>query len=145
VQRKGPLDLTLEGRLIVVVEDEPAVRQGLEVLLRGWGASIASFEGVEGLRRWAEACDPLLVRPALVIADYRLEAGVNGIDAIVAVRRHLGMQVPAIIVTGSTTSAHEAEAQAHGFHLLIKPVLPNKLRAMIAFKLASACPRPLQA
>ena len=30
---------------------------------------------------------------------------------------------------------HEQEAQAHDFHLLIKPVVPNKLRAMIAFKL----------
>ena len=27
------------------------------------------------------------------------------------------------------------EAQEHDFHLLIKPVVPNKLRAMIAFKL----------
>ncbi|MBN4841692.1 hypothetical protein H4F85_26480, partial [Citrobacter braakii] len=42
---------------------------------------------------------------------------------------------PAILVTGSTTSALDAEATRHGFHLLIKPVVPNKLRAMIAFKL----------
>jgi signal transduction histidine kinase/CheY-like chemotaxis protein len=145
VQRKGPLDLTLEGRLIVVVEDEPAVRQGLEVLLHGWGATLASFPSVAAVRRWAAACDAQSVRPALVIADYRLEAGANGIDAIVAVRRHLGAQVPAIVVTGSTTSAHEAEAHAHGFHLLIKPVLPNKLRAMIAFKLASASSQAVQA
>jgi two-component system, sensor histidine kinase len=30
---------------------------------------------------------------------------------------------------------HEQEAETRNFHLLIKPVLPNKLRAMIAFKL----------
>jgi len=30
---------------------------------------------------------------------------------------------------------HEQEAETHDFHLLIKPVLPNKLRAMMAFKL----------
>ena len=30
---------------------------------------------------------------------------------------------------------HEDEAVALDYHLLIKPVLPNKLRAMIAFKL----------
>ena len=33
-------------------------------------------------------------------------------------------------------AGHEKEAMEHDFHLLIKPVLPNKLRAMIAFKLA---------
>ena len=33
-------------------------------------------------------------------------------------------------------TGHDKEALEHDFHLLIKPVLPNKLRAMIAFKLA---------
>jgi two-component system, sensor histidine kinase len=46
-----------------------------------------------------------------------------------------GSTLPAIVVTGSSLGGHEAEAQQHDFHLLIKPVLPNKLRAMIAFKL----------
>ena len=44
-------------------------------------------------------------------------------------------KLPAIVVTGSTIGGHESEAAEHDFHLLIKPVLPNKLRAMIAFKL----------
>jgi hypothetical protein len=43
--------------------------------------------------------------------------------------------VPAIVVTGSTMTGHDKEAQEKDFHLLIKPVVPNKLRAMIAFKL----------
>jgi len=41
----------------------------------------------------------------------------------------------AIVVTGSTMTGHDKDAQTHDFHLLIKPVVPNKLRAMIAFKL----------
>ena len=36
---KGPVGITLAGRRIVIVEDEPAVRAGLEVLLVGWGNS----------------------------------------------------------------------------------------------------------
>jgi hypothetical protein len=44
--------------------------------------------------------------------------------------------MPAIVVTGSSLGGHEDEASRHDFHLLIKPVLPNKLRAMIGFKLA---------
>ncbi len=39
------------------------------------------------------------------------------------------------MITGSSLGGHEDEAEAHDYHLLIKPVLPNKLRAMIAFKL----------
>ncbi len=133
---KAPLGLTLDGKLLVIVEDEPAVRQGLEVLLRGWGASIEAFESVSATRAWAAASDPAIVKPALVIADYRLEPGETGVAAIDALRQRFGDRLPAIVVTGSSMSGHDKEAQEHDFHLLIKPVLPNKLRAMIAFKLA---------
>ena len=135
VPGKGPLGLTLDGKLIVVVEDEPVVRSGLEVLLKGWGASLASFDSVAQSRAWAEASDPSAVKPDLLIVDYRLENGLNGVDAIKSLRARFGAGVPAIIVTGSTMSGHEKEAHDGDFHLLIKPVVPNKLRAMIAFKL----------
>ena len=132
---KGPLGLTLAGRLVVVVEDEPAVRSGLEVLLQGWGAQVVSFESVAESSAWAAACDPATVRPDLLIVDYRLEHGRNGVDAIVELRERFGAALPAIVVTGSTMSSLDKEAQERNFHLLLKPVVPNKLRAMIAFKL----------
>ena len=136
VPGKAPIGLTLEGRLIVVVEDEPAVREGLEVLLRSWGASIESFDSVASTAQWAAASDPAEVKPSLVIADYRLQQGETGVAAIAAVRARFGSAVPALVVTGSSMTGHDKEAAEHDFHLLIKPVLPNKLRAMIAFKLS---------
>jgi signal transduction histidine kinase len=135
VPGKGPVGITLAGRRIVVVEDEPAVRAGLEVLLLGWGAQIDAFDSVAAARTWAERSDPALVKPDLFIVDYRLEDGLNGVDAIKALRRRFGDAIPAILVTGSTMTGHDKEAHDHNFHLLIKPVVPNKLRAMIAFKL----------
>jgi len=133
VSSKGPRALTLEGRLIVVVEDEPAVRSGLEVLMRGWGATLRSFASVADCEAWVAS--DAAARPDLVITDYRLEQGRNGVDTIRAVRGRFGADVPAIVVTGSTMTGHDKEAHDEDFHLLIKPVLPNKLRAMIAFKL----------
>ncbi len=132
---KAPAGITLEGRQIVIVEDEAAVREGLEVLLQGWGASTLSFESVGAARAWAAAA-LAASPPSLVIADYRLEPGETGVEAIKAVRARFGTRVPAIVVTGSSMTGHDQEALEHDFHLLIKPVLPNKLRAMIAFKLA---------
>jgi CheY-like chemotaxis protein len=132
---KGPLELTLDGRLIVIVEDEPVVRTSLEVLLKGWGASIVSFDSVGASAAWARSCPPDEPTPHLLIVDYRLENGLNGVQAILALRQRFGAGVPAIVVTGSTMTGHEREAQEHDFHVLTKPVLPNKLRAMIAFKL----------
>ena len=132
---KAMLGLTLERRLIVIVEDEPAVRLGLEVLLKSWGANVVSFETVAGATAWVRDCAPDAPAPDLLIADYRMESGRTGIDAITAVRERFGESLPAIVVTGSTMTGHDSDAQEHDFHLLIKPVVPNKLRAMIAFKL----------
>jgi signal transduction histidine kinase/CheY-like chemotaxis protein len=132
---KPVLGLTLDRRFIVIVEDDPAVRSGLEVLLKGWGATVLSFESVTACTGWAQLADASQSAPDLVIADYRLESGHTGVEAIRGLRDRFGAKLPAIVVTGSLMTGHEREAQAHDFHLLVKPVVPNKLRAMIAFKL----------
>jgi len=131
---KMPIGLTLEGRFILVVEDETAVREGLVVLLQAWGARVVAFDTVEGLEAWLAG--PTAEPPHLQLVDYRLPGGRTGIDALVALRaRFAGQRLPAIVITGSSLGGHEDEAVTHDYHLLIKPVLPNKLRAMIAFKL----------
>jgi signal transduction histidine kinase/CheY-like chemotaxis protein len=132
---RAPLGLTLERRHIVVVEDDEAVKSGLSVLLQGWGASVTVFDSVAGCQQWLAEGPADTPAPDLAIVDYRLESGQTGIEALAALRARFGPQVPAIMVTGSMMSGHEKEAQAHDFHLLLKPVVPNKLRAMIAFKL----------
>ncbi len=131
---RSPLGLTLQGRLMLVVEDEAAVREGLVVLLKAWGASVLAFDTVSAVQDW------LGTRPGeapdLLIVDYRLPQATTGLDALAVLRAHWPQRrLPAIVVTGSTIGGHEDEAAEHDFHLLIKPVLPNKLRAMIAFKL----------
>jgi two-component system, sensor histidine kinase len=131
----APLGLTLERRLIVMIEDDPAVKSGLEVLLKSWGASVISFDSLDACQQWVQAAEPTMLQPDLIIADYRLESGHTGVEAIRALRGMLDRPIPAIVVTGSMLSNHEREAAEHDFHLLLKPVVPGKLRAMIAFKL----------
>ncbi len=131
---KAPLGLTLQGRFFVVVEDEAAVRDGLVVLLQAWGARVVAFDTVDAVRAWLAG--PAAETPDLLLVDYRLPQGTTGIDALVALRaRWPERRLAAIMITGSSLGGHEDEAVTHDYHLLIKPVLPNKLRAMIAFKL----------
>ena len=131
---KVPLGLTLQGRTILVVEDETAVREGLVVLLQAWGARVVAFDMVETVEAWL--ISPLAEPPDLLLVDYRLPQGRTGIEALVALRaKWSDRKLPAILITGSSLGGHEDEAVTHDYHLLIKPVLPNKLRAMIAFKL----------
>lgn len=131
----NPGSTTLEGRLVVIVEDDPAVRDGLSVLIVGWGARIVAFGSVAESAQWADGADPVFGRPDLLIVDFQLGQGRSGIDAIELLRNRFGADLPAIVVSGSTVNGLEHEALKHDFHLMIKPVVPNRLRAMIGFKL----------
>ncbi|WP_290870520.1 hybrid sensor histidine kinase/response regulator [Aquabacterium sp.] len=132
IPSKPALGVTLDRRHIVVVEDEQAVMEGLQVLLKGWGATVSAFDSVAQAQAWAASTE---TRPDLLIVDYRLPEQQTGIDAIRALRARFGRELPAIMVTGSTMTGHEEQARDDNFHVLIKPVVPTKLRAMIAFKL----------
>jgi signal transduction histidine kinase/CheY-like chemotaxis protein len=136
VPRSSVIGLTLDRRLIVIVEDDPAVLGGLQVLLKSWGADVLAFDSYSTAADWAAAAAARkLVKPDLLIVDFRLESGHTGLEVIQAMRAAFGSALPAVIVTGSLMSNQEGEAHAHDFHLLLKPVVPTKLRAMIAFKL----------
>lgn len=141
VQNKAPLGLTLDRRLIVIVEDEPAVRDGLQVLLKGWGATVEAFDTVDRADAWAQSAAASGLKPDLLICDYRLPEQRTGIDAIKLLRERFGSSVPAIVVTGSSMVGHEDESRRHDFHILLKPVVPTKLRAMIGFKLGMKPPQ----
>ncbi len=115
--------------LIVVVDDEAAVRDAMSSLLTSWGyAAIATGSGAEMIAHLAR----FAVRPDLIICDYRLRGKENGIEVVRQLRAECGEGVPAMLVTGDTASDRLAEAQASGLLLLHKPVPKGKLRATIA-------------
>ena len=79
---------------------------------------------------------PSASAPDLVIADYHLDDGAHGFDAIDAVQRQIGGAVPACIVTADHSPAVTAAAAARGLEILRKPVKPAELRSLMAYLLA---------
>ena len=123
----------LSGKLIVVIDDESAIVDGMKVLLAGWGVEvIGSLTGDDVL----EAVHAKGRLPDLIIADYRLAAGVVGTDVIDRLRRELDPEIPALLVTGSAAAERISEADAHRYELLLKPVQPETLRDLLNRKLA---------
>ena len=118
--------------LVLVVDDEQTILDGMSALLRGWGADVIASQSTAEALECLRASE---VRPDLIVADYQLRGSETGIDTIGAVRSLCGQDVPAIMITGSTTPERVEEAKSAGFHLLLKPVMPAKLRALINFKL----------
>ncbi|HYF54690.1 MAG TPA: NahK/ErcS family hybrid sensor histidine kinase/response regulator, partial [Salinarimonas sp.] len=118
----------LAGLTVLAIDNEPAILAGMRALLGGWGCSVITAGSA------AEACAALPhgPPPAVLIADYHLDEGANGLDAIAEVRGCLGGDVPAVLLTADRTPAVREEASARGVHVLNKPLKPAGLRALLA-------------
>jgi CheY-like chemotaxis protein len=103
-------------------------------MLAGWGHTVLAAGSVEEAIRVLEQ-GPL---PDAIIADYRLQAGTTGLDAIRAIQARLGRPVPATIVTGDTAPERLVEARRGGFRLLHKPVGPANLKQAVVEMLREA-------
>jgi CheY-like chemotaxis protein len=125
------------NRLVAVIDDEDTILKGMQTLLAGWGLEVAvGHDADETLERLGE----LGRYPDLLIVDFRLQEGLTGVQAIQRLRNELGADIPALLVTGSTSAAHAIEAEQHGYQFLTKPVMPAKLRAIVEQKLRDAQP-----
>jgi len=115
------------GKLIVVIDDDPLVLDSTCGLLRSWGCRVVSSDSGSG------ALDALADQPQpdLIISDFRLSDGRTGIEAIIRLRNAFPTPIPAFLLSGDTSPEPRHEAQANSFHLLHKPVNPMTLRAML--------------
>jgi signal transduction histidine kinase len=113
----------LDGARVLVIDDEPEVRAGMQTLLEYLGCRVAVCGGL------AEAqclLDEHALEPDMIVADFRLRQHENGIDTVRRLRARLG-NVPALLVTGDTAPERLREAHSSGLPLLHKPVSADKL------------------
>ena len=115
-------------KLVVVIDDDPLVLEGMGGLLRGWGCRVVTGESDASVLAELAAIEQ---QPDLIISDYLLSEGKSGIDAIERLRTVFGRQIPAFLVSGDISPERLHEARAGGFHLQHKPVEPMVLRAMM--------------
>ena len=127
--------------LVMVIEDEIAVRDAMSALLSAWGHQvITAGSGEDILVEMAGSAR----RPDLIICDYRLQAGETGIEVIEAIRSEFNAPIPALLVTGDTVPDRLVEAKASGLLLLHKPVPNGRLRAAVANLMQTSEVAPLE-
>ena len=124
---------TLAGVLILVIDDEPLVLEGMKSLLSGWGAKVIAAESYLGMVRQIADCGE---KPDLILCDFRLPGDENGIDVIRQLQTEYNEDIPAVLVTGDTASDRLKLARDSGFMVLHKPVPNSRLRATISNILA---------
>ena len=119
--------IQFKGLRVVLIEDDALGRVSLASLLQSWGCSVTEFEGAQA------ACDWYRLNPApdLIISDFRLGGGIDGIEAVDLLRAIAGRRIMACLVSGDTEADVRQQAQAAGLSLLQKPVRPAKLRSLL--------------
>jgi CheY-like chemotaxis protein len=119
--------MPLEGALIVCVENEPAIIDGMRTLLTGWGAEvIAAMDGAAATAAIAAAKR----RPTGMLVDYHLDRG-NGLAVIRDIRERFGQEIPAILITADRSPKVREAIRASNIRLFNKPIKPASLRAML--------------
>jgi Na+/proline symporter/signal transduction histidine kinase len=119
--------MPLEGALIVCVENDPAILDGMRTLLTGWGAEvIAESDGASAIAA-VEASRRL---PTGMLVDYHLDRG-NGLAVIRDIRERFGRDVPAILITADRSPSVREAIRSSNIRLFNKPIKPAALRAML--------------
>ena len=114
---------SLSGLKVLAIDDDEAVRTGMQSLLHSWGCQCITAESS------ADALECLDdITPDIIITDFRLRHEETGKQVLQALRAYLGTPVPAIILTGDTSPQRLRDAQSPSALLLHKPVSTGQLR-----------------
>jgi Na+/proline symporter/signal transduction histidine kinase/CheY-like chemotaxis protein len=127
---KRPHAGRLTGTIVLCIDNDRSILDGMEKLLGGWGCRVLTAAGLTEALAAIEASG---LEPDGLLVDYHLD-GDNGISAIGEFRRRFGRDgaaLPAILITADCSAHVRDEAEAEAVHLLNKPLKPASLRALI--------------
>jgi len=108
---------------ILIVEDDPAVLETLQLLFDDEGhRTLVAADGQKALGLAAQS-----IAPDLIIADYNLPKGLNGLEVIARLQGQAQHAIPAIILTGDISADSLREIAGHDCVHLNKPVRASEL------------------
>ncbi len=123
-----PLSRTpMSGSLIVCIENDAAILDGMKTLLTAWDAEVIAVADPDAA---IEAIEAAGRRVTGLLVDYHLDRG-NGVAAIRDIRRRFGENIPAILITADRSPHVRAAARDENIAVLNKPVKPASLRALL--------------
>jgi two-component system response regulator FixJ len=124
-----------QRKLVIIVDDDQAVREALQFALRLEGLCVHVHSGAAAL-----LADPDLNRAGCVVLDHRMPR-LDGFAMIRNLQEH-SPGLPTIMLTSRATPRDRARAAAAGVHsVLEKPLLDNVLMDNIRAALAATASR----
>jgi PAS domain S-box-containing protein len=125
----------LDGLEILCIDNEPLILEGMQAMLKGWKCSAHTAASLNEARELLTTDHSPDI--AIYLADYHLNDGKTGVEALKALEELTGQPISGIVITADRTDEIADEVSEAGFLLLHKPVKPAALRAMITRLLQS--------
>lgn len=125
----------LNGAKVIVIDNDTAVLEAMQSLLQSWQCEAYLLRDLSELE---ELITSQSFVPDIVLADYHLDHDTCGITAVDRLRAATGRSIPAIVVTADHAARTNDEVRASGCELLLKPVKPAELRALITHLVSRA-------
>ncbi len=122
------LSNTVQGKTLVLIEDQEEVLQATVVLLESWGYSVVSAHDLEGIMA---KINQYSIYPDAIISDYRLAPPTTGIDVIEHLHEFYEDNIPAIIITGDTSPEMLTTFKIANIPILHKPIQVARLRTFL--------------
>ncbi|HEY0852410.1 MAG TPA: PAS domain-containing hybrid sensor histidine kinase/response regulator [Bradyrhizobium sp.] len=122
-----PSRTPMSGALIVCIENDPAILDGMKMLLTAWDAEVIAVTDPEAAIAAMEVAGGKVTG---LLVDYHLDRG-NGVAAIREIRRRFGDNIPATLITADRSPNVRAAAREENIAILNKPVKPASLRAVL--------------
>lgn len=125
------------GARVLVIDNEPAVLESMRAVLERWQCEVITATCEEEA---LQQCEQPGNHPDAILADYHLDRDRTGCQAIYVVRKALGVDIPAAILTADRSDAIRHLLKSQYLPVLNKPVKPNRLRALLVSLLKSPTP-----
>jgi signal transduction histidine kinase len=111
---------------LLVLEDDQEVAQALQLLLSNWGMRVDVAHSINAA---LQICKNNI--PDLILADYQLQHGETGLEAISRLQTLSARSIPALILTGNTHPDIVKMLSEKNYPVLYKPVEPEVLRTAL--------------
>ncbi|MNP05219.1 Sensor histidine kinase RcsC [compost metagenome] len=118
----------LRGSRVWVLDNDAAICAGMRTLLETWGCQVVTALSEDDLARQV---DNFHAESDLLIVDYHLDDGRNGVDAVAAINARRGTPLPALMITANYSSELKQQVREMGYTLMHKPVRPMKLKTAL--------------
>ncbi|RRJ84012.1 PAS domain-containing hybrid sensor histidine kinase/response regulator [Aestuariirhabdus litorea] len=117
----------LQGRRVLCIDNEETILAGMKALLERWQCEVFVSRDLTGGLRLLESG----IEFDMLLADYHLDDGKTGLEAILALRQQMGVPIPAVLITADGRQELQEQAREEGVAYLAKPVKPAALRALM--------------